>query len=180
MIEFHMRNGNKEANLKAPSLTSKQLDVLIERSFDVLMSGVPADAKPKDERAAKEQIEKKQQQQGQDPEHWKTGIMHKDGTPHYKLRLECPSCGLKKNLYQPMGIEKVECEQCKTLVRVEPATEKGFGSTKEHRDQFGNFMVARKHYSRPKQLPKVGSENRSSFQIAELIGGVKDVAGQSG
>jgi len=41
-------------------------------------------------------------------------------------------------------------------------------------------MLARQPYSRPRVLPKVDAENRSSFTIAELVGGDAHAVGQSG
>jgi len=178
MIEIYVRNGNKEASIKTETLNEKQIETLINQIFEVLTSNV--DERRKSMISKPNMPAPNNQQLEQEPEHWKTGIIHKDGVPHYRLRLECPDCGLKKNLYREMGVEKVECEQCKTLVRVEPATEKGFGTTEEHRDQFGNFMLAKKPYSRPRMLPKVGAENRTTFTIAELIGGDSIAVEQSG
>lgn len=169
MIEVYIKNGHREASLKTEKINSGQLDALIDKIFEVLLS--------------KQQISevKPNQQKSEDvPEYWKTGVLYKDGKPHYKIRLECPYCGTKKNLYREMGIETVQCVQCGKVVRVEPATEKGFGTTEEYRDQFGNFMLARQPYSRPRVLPKVDAENRSSFTIAELVGGDAHAVGQSG
>jgi len=172
MIEIYIRNGNKEASFKTETLNAKQIDVLIQQIFEVLKSRVESKTVH-----IKPEITVPQ---NKEPEHWKTGILNKDGKPHYKIRLECPYCGTKKNLYREMGIETVQCVQCGKVVRVEPATEKGFGTTEEYRDQFGNFMLARQPYSRPRVLPKVDAENRSSFTIAELVGGDAHAVGQSG
>lgn len=182
MIEVYVRNGDKEASLKTETLSAKQIESLIEQIFCVLTSNINEKQKRMIFKPSVPDVhnQQREQQHEQEPEHWKTGVMHKDGVPHYRVRLECPYCGLKKNLYCEMGIDKVECVQCNMLVKVEPATEKGFGTTEEHRDQFGNFMLAKKPYSRPRVLPKVGAENRSTFSIAELIGGGVGVDAQSG
>lgn len=178
MIEIYVRNGDKEASLKTETLSAKQIEILIEQIFGVLTSNINEEQKRMIFKPNVPDIHNHQREQ--EPEHWKTGVMHKDGVPLYRLRLECPYCGMKKNLYREIGVETVECVQCNMLVKVEPATEKGFGTTEEHRDKFGNFMLAKKPYSRPRVLPKVGSENRSTFSIADLIGGDVNVVEQSG
>jgi len=194
MIELHVRNGHREASLKTESMTEKQMDFLLERTFQVLtysehektppraaqtardgnkQDGIMLFTHAEQEKAVQtEQAEQTGQEKDttqEEPEHWRTGIIVKDGEPLYKLRFECPNCGCKKNLYKPLGIEKVECRECMSLVKVEPATEKGFGPTEAHRDAWGNFMVARKQANRPRQLPLLGQETRSTFPIAELI-----------
>jgi len=169
IVDIYIRNGDKTVKFKINDLDWGQIVELLEKCFGFVHEKV----RKKEQSTVtvepaimvKRQIEVNERE----PEHWKTGIMNKEGVPHYKLRLECPNCGIKKNLYKPLGIEKVECRECNALVKVEPATEKGFGPTEEHRDTWGNFMIARKPANRPRQLPMLGQETRSTFPIAELI-----------
>ena len=83
---------------------------------------------------------------GNQPDYFKTGIKYKDvdgkKIPKYKLRYDCPVCGVKSNRYEDIDAQSTECHECGTKMKVEAATPKGRGTTEEYRDQHGNFLIA--------------------------------------
>lgn len=80
---------------------------------------------------------------GNVPEHWITGIITgEDGESRYKTRYICPVCGDKGKRYVKMGQTEAACHKCQAVLKVKPATTNGFGTTEEHRDEYGNYMFA--------------------------------------
>ena len=56
------------------------------------------------------------------PEHWKTGILIKDGVKTYKCRQVC-TCGTKTNRYILPNVTEALCRNCGTILKVRPAKE---------------------------------------------------------
>jgi hypothetical protein len=89
-----------------------------------------------------EKIQAAIQQNGAEPEFYKTGIkIDEDGTKRYKCRYTC-KCGKKGNHYIPLKTEKVTCFDCGEPLKVSLAV----GEVDAHgvpvRDDFGNYFTA--------------------------------------
>jgi hypothetical protein len=75
-----------------------------------------------------------------------TGIKwagEKGDKPRYRLHYDCPKCTESGRHYIPDFVKSVSCHKCQARMLVEPATDKGFGADDDHRDEWGNFFVAK-------------------------------------
>lgn len=76
-----------------------------------------------------------------EPEHWKTGIMYKGETPHYRAHYKC-ECGNKGKRYILKDSVDLPCHSCGQPINVRPATKKTGKDGLPERDSFGNFYIA--------------------------------------
>jgi hypothetical protein len=72
------------------------------------------------------------------PEWYKTGIMYKDGVPHYRLRYWCKNVACRDKGTEYILPDKLEfkCKTCGASHNIRPAAPKG------ERDGWGNFFIA--------------------------------------
>lgn len=80
-----------------------------------------------------------------EPDYFKSGIKYKGvdlDKPMYKTSYNCPNCGHSGRHYIPDFAKMVSCHDCHSKLRVESATENGFGVGDAYRDKHGNFFVA--------------------------------------
>lgn len=75
-------------------------------------------------------------------DYYHTGVKYDREKPRYRCSYVCPKCGESGRHYIPTTVMTVSCHQCQAPLIVQPATEKGFGTDEEHRDEYGNFFVA--------------------------------------
>lgn len=91
-------------------------------------------------------IEVKEEDQ---PSFYHTGVKYKTfrgdtDVPHYRTHYSCPKCASTGRHYIPdANVKYIACHTCQTKLSVDSATDKGFGFSEDHRDDYGNFFVAR-------------------------------------
>lgn len=112
--------------------------IKIGKAYKAFYSGIES-IEPTDQESPELELKypKKDEQEVDEPDHYKSGIIEEEGKKKYKCRLHC-SCGNHKNLYIENTSKNIDCPKCHKVHKVRNAKSEGFPI----RDSWGNYFIA--------------------------------------